>query len=74
MIRYLLWILIIYFAWRIIKTIITIKKRSKSENSSIPPFANIEEAYFEDVTNKPETDNTQPSEKIKETPPSEETS
>lgn len=70
MIRYLLWFLIFYFVWRIIKTIITIKQRSQSHKSAAPPFPNIEEAHYEDVTNKSGTEHTPSTENTKETPPS----
>ncbi len=69
MIRYLLWVLLIFFAWRIIKTIFTLINRSKSNNSSIPPFANIEEASFEDITNKQNTEHPHSTDNPNEPPP-----
>jgi len=56
MFRYLLFLLLIYFGWRIIRTIFAIKYRSREPEESTPPFDKIQEAEFEDVTNKPDSE------------------
>ena len=55
--RYLLWILLIYFAWRIIRSFVALYGRSRKKRENVnPPYANIEEADFEDITAKRESE------------------
>jgi hypothetical protein len=57
MLRYILWLIIIYFAYRVIKTLLTISQRAKNKESDIQGFSHIEEADFEDIT--PKNDNSE---------------
>ncbi|MBI4811420.1 MAG: hypothetical protein HY800_08300 [Ignavibacteriales bacterium] len=74
MFRYILFLLLLYFAWRIIKTIFNIKSRGRRYEDNIPHIDKIQEAEFEDITNQPDSEQNQPTDKTKETPPSDSTS
>ncbi len=63
MFRYLLFLLLIYFGWRIIRTIFAIKSRSQQSEENTPPFDKIQEAEFEDITNKPDSETHQDDDK-----------
>lgn len=54
LLQYLLWVLVIYFAIRVIRSFITIRKRSQRDRDQEAPFVNIEDADFEDITEKGE--------------------
>ncbi len=51
--QYLLWVLVVYFAIRIVRSFITLRKRSQRHRET-PPYVKIEEADFEDITEKRE--------------------
>ena len=48
----LLWALVIYFAIRIIRTFIVIRQRSHRYREEEAPHVRIEDAEFEDITEK----------------------
>jgi len=52
MFRFLLYLLILYFGFQIIKILFHTKKRSNHSDEIIPPFKNVEEAEFEDITHQ----------------------
>ncbi len=56
MMKFLLWALLIYFAWRVIRSFIKIYSNSGSRRERKPPFDNIEEADYEDLTQKDDPD------------------
>lgn len=58
MIRFLLWALIIYFAWRVIRSFTKIYSNSRRNEEKKNPLSNIEEAEFEDLTEKDKTKET----------------
>jgi len=53
LIQYLLWVLVVYFAIRVIRSFITLRKGSQHHREEAP-YVNIEEADFEDITEKRE--------------------
>lgn len=56
MVRILLWLLIIYIAWRIYRSFARksqLRSRRANSQSSVASFDHLEEAEFEDVTPKP---------------------
>ncbi len=60
MIRFLLWLIVLFMIFRIIRILINIRHHSSQENPGIdipeqqtPPFDNIQDADFEDLTPKP---------------------
>lgn len=60
MIRFLLWLIVLFMIFRIIKILINIRHHPSEENPEIdipvqqpPPFDNIQDAEFEDLTPKP---------------------
>lgn len=60
MLRFLLWIVILFIVWKIVRLFATHANRSIYDRSDpTPPFSNIEEAKFEDITPK-KTDTTNP--------------
>ena len=54
MLRFLLWLLIIYFGFRVIKILFSLSQRPKEKKNNIQQFSHIEEADFEDITPKDE--------------------
>ncbi len=66
--RVLIWLVLIYIIIKIVRIVsfYTASRRSKYEQGQapIPPFSNVEEADFEDVTPKPDDSTENP------TPPS----
>jgi len=59
--RYILWLMIIYFGWRILRTMFSLSQRPKNRKDSAPTFHNVEDADFEDITHKEDSSEpTQP--------------
>ncbi len=56
MIKFLLWALVIYFALRVIRSFIKIYSNSGARRERKPPFDNIEDAEYEDLTPKDDPD------------------
>jgi hypothetical protein len=54
MLRLLLWILIIYVAIKVIRILLRVGTRppAQSHRTASPPFDDVEEAKFEDITPK----------------------
>jgi hypothetical protein len=65
MLRLILWLITIYFAFRVIKILFSLYQRPKQREDIVQPFSNIEEADFEDITPK---DDTSDSSKDKQKP------
>jgi hypothetical protein len=52
-IQFFLWVMVVYFAIRVIRSFLTIRKRSHRHREDAP-YVDIEDADFEDLTEKPE--------------------
>jgi hypothetical protein len=50
MLRYIFWVLLLYFGWKIISTFVRIKSRTTKNENEAPNFQHLEEAQFEDIT------------------------
>ena len=54
MIRILLWLAVIYFLLRLVKFLIYfIQRPTKKEEGPLPPFSNVDDAEFEDLSEPP---------------------
>jgi hypothetical protein len=52
--RMLLWVVIIFIVWKVIRLISsTGGKRSDPQQRPLPPFSNVEDADYEDLTPGP---------------------
>ncbi len=52
MLRFLLWFLLLYIIWRIARSLVTPRPGGKKPEKPAPPFSDIEEAKYEDLTDK----------------------
>ncbi|MBI5475179.1 MAG: hypothetical protein HY964_00395 [Ignavibacteriales bacterium] len=50
MLRYIFWVLLLYFGWKIISTFVRMKSRTTTDENESPNFQHLEEAQFEDIT------------------------
>jgi hypothetical protein len=57
MVRFLLWLFVIYFVWRLFSLVVRVKfyrpphmPASNMPPSAQKPFSNVQEADFEDIT------------------------
>jgi hypothetical protein len=60
MIRFILWLIVLYLIFKIIRIVTNVKQHSSSDQVNIdipepqsPSFDNIQDAEFEDLTPKP---------------------
>jgi len=65
MLRLALWLVLLFIVWKIVRIAMNIGRSRRDDDRPEPPFVNIEEAEYEDLTKEPpeETPPTPPSDK-----------
>ncbi|MBA4311706.1 MAG: hypothetical protein C0417_03655 [Chlorobiaceae bacterium] len=56
MLRYILWVLLLYFGWKIAQAFFRMNTRTTRKSEDDVKFQHLEEAQFEDITDEAHSD------------------